>query len=91
MAKIHITLVGAQPVPVYYGIVWSQCDTAILLHSEKTENVANRIEREISCPIVLKECLDEVDISKIKNKAEELKEKYKDDEISVNVSSGLKT
>lgn len=40
MQKIHLSLVGAQPLPVYNGIIDSEAEKVILLCSEETKKVA---------------------------------------------------
>ncbi len=90
MAKIHITLVGAQTTPVYQGIVSSEPDLVFLIHSKDTVEVANRIyaEIEVVCQLI---CFDPVDLNLIAAGVKALKEKLKStDEISINISSGTK-
>lgn len=43
MKKVHVSLVGAQPLPVYHGIVNSKADIVYLLHSNDTEKIAKNI------------------------------------------------
>lgn len=44
MAKVHITLVGSQPIPVYKGIVNDRPDKVVLVCSKGTEKVAKRVK-----------------------------------------------
>ena len=39
MAKIHITLVGGQPAPVYHGIVAIQPDKIVFIYSQESIEV----------------------------------------------------
>lgn len=36
--KVHITLVGSQPAPVYHGIVATQPDKVIYIHSDSRDS-----------------------------------------------------
>lgn len=92
MNKIHITLVGGQPAPVYHGIVATQPDTVVYIHSNdvRSRRALQSLLNEVNVPsesIMLDVTLP----NKIKECAESLAEKYKNDEVTVNISSGLKT
>lgn len=91
MPKIHITLVGGQPAPVYHGIVATQPDKVIFIYSEGSRDVLTTLRRELSIPEDKQEPLDPTDPMKIISRAEYLAEKYRNDEITVNISSGLKS
>lgn len=47
MAKIHITLVGGQPTPVYQGVILSQPDKIILICSKETKSDAEIIKEKL--------------------------------------------
>lgn len=90
MAKIHITLVGGQTMPIYQGIIASNPDHVILVHSKDTVELANRIYKEInlSCELLL---FDPVEIAHIDEGVKRLRDKYlNDNEIIVNITSGTK-
>ncbi len=90
MAKIHITLVGGQTTPIYQGIIASNPDLVILVHSKDTVDLANRIYTEIdaSCELIK---FDPVEISLIDEAVRSLKARFmNDNEISVNITSGTK-
>jgi len=90
MAKIHITLVGGQTTPIYQGIVASNPDLVILIHSKDTIDLANRIYTEIdaACELIK---FDPVEISLIDDAVRILKARFmNDNEISVNITSGTK-
>jgi hypothetical protein len=90
MAKIHISLVGGQPAPVYYGIVDTMPDEVILIHSPQSKEEASRINDEIKIPMTLME-FNPVNLQKIFSETEELASRISDsDEITVNISSGTK-
>lgn len=87
--KVHITLVGGQPAPVYNGIVATEPDKVVYIYSDKTIEEAERISNEVQIPS--EKCkLDPVDLNDIEKKVTHCAEQYKDDEISVNISSGTK-
>ena len=89
--KIHITLVGGQPAPVYNGIVATRPDKVVFIYSVESQNVVDAIKREINIAIDEQEPLDTTDPQKILERANALADKYKDDEITLNISSGLKS
>ena len=91
MPKIHITLVGGQPAPVYHGIVATQPDKVIFIYSEGSREVLTTLRKELNLPEDEQEPLDPTDPMKILSRAKYLAEKYKADEITVNISSGLKS
>ncbi|MBR4846113.1 MAG: DUF1887 family protein [Bacteroidaceae bacterium] len=90
MSKIHITLVGGQPAPIYHGIVATQPDKVVYIYSQDTVSILEKlkIEIQIFCETYL---LDVTEPNRIKQCAEMLAERYKEDEVTVNISSGLKS
>lgn len=48
--KVHITLVGGQPAPVYQGIVATQPEKVIFVYSDKSYETAYRISKEVIIP-----------------------------------------
>ena len=91
MAKVHITLVGGQPAPVYHGIIATKPDIIVYIYSESSREVVDKLQSEISIPVDEQEPLDPTDPIVILRRAESLAQKYKDDEVTVNISSGLKS
>lgn len=91
MAKVHITLVGGQPVPVYHGIIATQPDKVVFIYSKSTATVVYKLKREIHISIDEQEPLSETDPLLITERANQLLSTYKDDEITLNISSGLKS
>lgn len=90
MSKVHITLVGGQPAPVYHGFVATKPDKIIYIYSANSRKALKALDLEITKPseyIMLDVTLPD----KIKKCAEELAEQYKDDEVTVNISGGLKS
>ena len=75
MSNIHITLVGGQTTPVYQGIIATNPDKVILIHSEQTETEANRIyaEMEVVCELLR---FDPVDFQKINLSVLKLKNRF---------------
>lgn len=87
--KIHIALLGGQPMPVYLGIKYANAQKLLLVHSNSSLHLAERIRAEFDSSVEFIE-IDPVDISKIESATKKLCEKYKDCEISVNISGGTK-
>lgn len=91
MAKIHITLVGGQPAPVYHGIVATKPDKVVFIYSDESRGVVDVLRKEIDIPVDEQEPLEPTDPVKILRRAEALAKKYAEDEVTVNISSGLKS
>ena len=75
--KIHITLVGGQPVPVYLGLKELQPEKIIYICSKSSRKEANTISshyENISHEFIE---LDPVDITEIEAKAKSLYELFK--------------
>jgi hypothetical protein len=89
--KVHITLVGGQPAPVYNGIVATQPDKIVFVYSAESIKAVDAVKKEISIAVDEQEPLDTTDPKKILERATSLAEKYKDDEVTLNISSGLKS
>lgn len=91
MSKIHITLVGGQPAPVYHGIMATEPEKVVFIYSSSSRKALNALKKEIG-KIVYEEIeLDVTSPIRIKSCAERLAEQYHEDEITVNISSGLKS
>ena len=91
MKKVHITLVGGQPVPAYIGIKDDgQAQTIVLVCSEQSQEEANRICAQFPKRKVVIELCSPVNLSEIEGLARKLKEKYEDCELTVNLTSGTK-
>lgn len=91
MAKIHITLVGGQPAPVYHGIVATTPDKVVFIYSRESMSVLEKLKNEIPIAIEEQEPLDATDPQKIFDRANSLARKFNADEVTVNISSGLKS
>lgn len=89
--KVHITLVGGQPAPVYHGIKAVNPDKVIFIYSNSSLRSLNALKNEIKDIEFDERELDVTDPQKIKKCAEELAKKYEKDEVTVNISSGLKS
>lgn len=92
MSKVHITLVGGQPAPVYHGIVATRPDKVVYIYSNSSESrkALQALEKEISIDSDRIE-LDVTQPHEILACAEKLAEQYKNDVVTVNISSGLKS
>lgn len=94
MAKVHITLVGGQPMPVYNGIKCVQPDKVVFIYSEQTQHQMINIKNEFHNGAIQfeeTEPLDSLHLQKIAAAALHYKEKFKDDDITLNISGGTKT
>ena len=91
MKKVHITLVGGQPVPVYIGIKDDgQASTIVLVCSPQSKTEAERIHKQFpKRNILVKEC-SPVELDDIENLAIELFKGYSDYEKTINLTSGTK-
>ena len=91
MKKVHITLVGGQPVPVYIGIKGDgQANTVVLVCSPQSKTEAERIEEQFpKRNILVKEC-PPVELEGIESLVLELFEEYADYEKTINLTSGTK-
>lgn len=89
--KVHITLVGGQPAPVYHGIVATQPDKVVFIYSESSRDVVEKVRCEIHIAEDEQKPLDTTDPHLIMERAKALAEKYKEDEVTLNISSGLKS
>lgn len=90
MKKVHITLVGGQPAPIYHGIVAIQPDKIIYIYSELSKNTLNVLKENIdidSEDIML----DVTSPDQIKFCAEGLRDIYKNFNVTINITSGLKS
>ena len=106
MAKIHITLVGGQPAPVYKGIIDEQPDKVVLVYSSSTKKQADTIANYIktnenkiatntpgfTIPEFIYEEFEPLDNRKIVVDIECIDKKYlaDKDEVSVNIAGGTK-
>ena len=89
MAKIHITLVGGQPVPVYNCIKQLQPEKIIYIYSDKSEQEYNILLSFFDIPHE-GIALDPVQPSMIETECKKLAERFKNDEVTINISSGTK-
>jgi hypothetical protein len=91
MSKIHIALVGGQSIPVYLGIVGTRPNRVVLITSEQTRKSVDTIKSVLPPPLPIETIVvSPVDPIKIHQVASDLAEKYKNDEVYVNISGGTK-
>lgn len=88
--KVHITLVGGQPAPVYHGIVATNPERIVYIYSEQTKNVCNTLKSVIDIPFDDVPAVDSTNPEKIREIAQQLADKYQNDEVTLNISSGSK-
>ena len=79
--KVHITLVGGQPAPVYHGIVATQPDKVVFIYSKNSDDAVKKIKAEIKIDVDEQKPLDTTNPTEILNRANALATKYKDDDI----------
>ena len=89
--KVHITLVGAQPAPVYNGIIATNPDRVVFVYSEDSDGEVKAVMSEIDVEVDDQPPLSPTNPNEIVDRAKMLAEKYKNDEVTVNISSGLKS
>lgn len=91
MKKVHISLVGGQPIPVYLGIKDDgQASEIVLVCSDKTREEVRRIKEQFpKRNINVVEC-SPIDIYDIEKVSANLCEQYKDVDITLNLTSGTK-
>ena len=94
MTKLHISLVGGQPMPSYLGIIDDMPDDVILIYSSKSERQANIIAKTIQHTIG-KKCrkirFSAFNIMEIKEQMIELEKELSDyKQVDINLSSGSK-
>jgi len=91
MEKIHISLVGGQPIPVYLGIKEDgQANTVVLVCSAQSNVEAERIKAQFpKREFHIKECSPTI-LQQIENLALKLREQYNDCEVTINLTSGTK-
>jgi hypothetical protein len=91
MKKVHISLVGGQPIPVYIGIKNDgQASTIVLVCSPQSHDEAERIKEQFpKRNIEIQEC-QPTDLLQIEALAVSLKERFEDCEITVNLTGGTK-
>lgn len=95
MAKVHITLVGGQPTPVYKGIIDEQPDKVVLVCSSDTNQLAKNIKYFACMNIPGLQCelmqINPVDISETYDNMKEIASLLgADDIMTINISGGTK-
>ena len=87
--KVHIALVGGQPMPVYIGILAVKPELVWLIHSKNSKEEASVIAKQCGVESEKLE-LPAVDYPVILEKAKKLLESLDEKEIIINISSGTK-
>lgn len=90
MSKIHITLVGGQALPVYNAIKATQPEYIVYVHSRQSVKLLPLLTAEIDTPYE-SIILDATNPFEINEMANGLAEKYAEDDVWVNISSGPKS
>ena len=89
--NVQISLVGGQLAPVYNAIMSTPTDMVEVVYSEQTASDVNVLRESIGIPIVDSKPLSTTDPNEILARARELAEKYSNDKITLNITSGPKS
>lgn len=91
MRKVHISLVGGQPIPVYIGIKDNgQASTVVLVCSNQSKDEAERIKAQFpKRKVRIVEC-HPVNLVEIEKMIIELRDEFSDYEKTINLTSGTK-
>lgn len=89
MKKIHISLVGGQPIPVFLGIGCDDFDEIVLIHSGDSVDETVAIEKICKKKCTLIQCSPN-DIVEIRQTAENLFASARDNHAVLNITSGTK-
>lgn len=91
MAKIHITILGKEPLPVYYPIKEFAPDKVHLIGTKENRSISKRIKRllqsSVPCEIHIVEAYNPTEMV---NVCEAIHSKYPTDEIFYNLTGGTK-
>lgn len=92
MSKVHIALVGGQSMPVYLGIKYCNPEKVVFIFSKESERQKQTIKAELDKNIIVlkSEPLDPVQMDEIEVAVLAYKEKFVNDEVSLNISGGTK-
>lgn len=91
MAKIHIALVGKQPAPVCNGILMTAPDAIVYIFSDESRDTVELLRKQLPLNEYKQPPLDAIDPKAINARAAVLAEKFKEDTIILNISSGPKS
>lgn len=89
MKKVHITLVGGQPIPIYIGIKSLSYDKVVFIHSLDSLDVVEKVKNEFNIESESIE-VDPVKVKDIKYLANRLYDEYLKYEVTINISGGTK-
>jgi len=92
MSHIHVCLVSDQPIPNITTVLQFRPDTVVLLKTNEMDEKAKLLEDVIKKKgfEVYSETIDAYDINNVINVSESLINKYRDSEISLNITGGTK-
>ena len=89
--KVHITLVGGQLAPGYNAIKATTPDIVEVVYSEQTKNDIEVLRDVINIHIEDSKPLSATNLHEILDRAKDLAEKYADDDVTLNITSGTKS
>ncbi len=87
--KIHITLVGAQTLPIYWGTIETNPDIVYFIHSVKTKKQAEQLSKSINVENYLIET-NPIDFNDVKTKINKLLKNHENSTISIDITGGTK-
>ena len=90
MAKVHIALVGGQPAPIFYAIKATKPDKVVYIHSQQTIRTVEFLRQVIQIPEDRVKPLDATEPKKIMARVSDLTNKYRKDEVTLNIAGGTK-
>ena len=90
MRKVHITLVGSQPEPIYYVIKEINPDIIVYICSLQSKDVAENVKNVINLSEQFIISIDPTEANHISTCAEHLTDRYANDEVTLNITGGSK-
>ena len=88
--KIHISLIGAQAIPVFLCIKESNADKIYLLHSAKTKKQAEIISKLFNKKETAQVIVNPIDYFDIENKISNILLEHENDNVSIDITGGTK-
>jgi hypothetical protein len=90
MPSYHLTLIGAQALPAYNGILYRPVNRVFLFHSNDTEQIALNIQAVLQCDSMLVAIENPFDYKECKEKIENRVKHSGTDDWTFNISGGSK-
>lgn len=90
MNTIHISNIGGQPLPVLQGMIEFPADQTLLLHSQESKTIADKIKSAMKGNILLHLIENPNDFYSILSICNEISDRYPASKFHVNISGGTK-